>query len=331
MNILFTSAGRRVELLRAFRQAYLKLNLKGNIVATDIDPLAPALQIASKPYIVPRINSPDYVPAIAEICRSESIQLVFPLIDPDIVVLSQQAKMIEATGARLVLVPPDAVQIAADKWQTIRFFESIGLAVPQSWLPDRIDPAQIEYPLFIKPRGGSASQHTYKICNERELIFFAEYIPDPIIQEYLPGPEFTSDVMCDLSGEVLAVVTRRRLAVRSGEVARGVTVYDPAITEACVKIAHALNAIGPINVQCLMKNDLPHFTEVNTRFGGGLPISIAAGADYPYWLLAREAGIPVEIPPLGSYERELYMTRFDDSFFLTASEYEQIAQRRSEM
>ena len=46
VNVLFTSAGRRVELMRAFRKAYKQLGLRGSIVATDIDPLAPALKDA---------------------------------------------------------------------------------------------------------------------------------------------------------------------------------------------------------------------------------------------------------------------------------------------
>ncbi|MCZ7667703.1 MAG: hypothetical protein M5U34_11045 [Chloroflexi bacterium] len=53
VNILFTSAGRRVELLLAFRQAYKALALPGHIIATDIDPLAPALHAADRFYMTP--------------------------------------------------------------------------------------------------------------------------------------------------------------------------------------------------------------------------------------------------------------------------------------
>jgi carbamoyl-phosphate synthase large subunit len=77
-----------------------------------------------------------------------------------------------------------------------------------------------------------------------------------------------------------------------------------------------------------MKDGVPHFTEINARLGGGVPLSIAAGVDFPHWLLARAAGLPVEIPPLGSYRTGLYLTRFDDSFFLTESEREQMASHR---
>lgn len=84
VNVLFTSVGRRVELLRAFRRAYDSLRLAGRIIAVDIDPLAPGLQVADRCYIVPRLSMPDYIPTLVEICERERVNLVFPLIDPDI-------------------------------------------------------------------------------------------------------------------------------------------------------------------------------------------------------------------------------------------------------
>ena len=328
VNILFTSVGRRVELLRAFRRAYEALGLNGRIVAVDIDPLAPALQEADRPYIVPLLTSPDYIPRLIEICRREQVTLVFPLIDPDIAMLAANRSTIEATGARVAVVSTEAAATSGDKWLTTQFFRSIGLSTPRSWLPSQIEPSKVPYPLFIKPRKGSAAKSTFKVNNAGELTFFLDYVPDPIIQEYMPGPEITNDVICDLDGEVLAVVSRKRIEVRWGEVAKGVTVYDPVVAEGCVKIAKALPAAGPITVQCMIKDGVPYFTEINARLGGGVPLGIAAGADYPKWLLARAAGIPVGIPPIGSYRIGLYMTRFDNCFFLTEAEHEQMASHR---
>lgn len=328
VNVLFTSVGRRVELLRAFHQAYRDLELEGHIVAVDIDPLAPALQEADSPYIVPRLSDSSYIPALVEICQREQVHLVFPLIDPDIPVLARYRQEIETTGARVVVVSEDAANLTADKWQTYRFLKELGVPVPMSWLPKYLDPDDLDYPVFIKPRFGSAGKNTFKVRDKHDLAFFLDYVPDPIVQEYLPGPEITNDVVCDLEGEVLAVVLRQRIEVRWGEVAKGVTVYDPAIAEACVKIAQALPAVGPVTVQCMMKDGVPCFTEINARLGGGVPLGIAAGVDSPRWLLAKAAGLPVEIPPLGSYQTGLYLTRFDDSFFLTEAEREQMAGHR---
>ncbi len=213
-----------------------------------------------------------------------------------------------------------ATRTTQDKWLTTQFFRRIGLGAPQSWLPEQLDTAPLPFPLFIRPRNGSASKNAFKVNDANELRFFAHYIPKPIIQEYVGGEEITSDVICDLDGKLLGVVSRQRLEVRGGEVSKGVTVHNPRIMDACGAIARALPAVGPITVQCRMRDGVPLFTEINARYGGGAPLGIAAGVDSPRWLLAWAAGINVEIPPLGSYQTGLYLSRFDDSFYLTEAD-----------
>jgi carbamoyl-phosphate synthase large subunit len=323
-STLLTSAGRRVELVRAFRRAYEGLRLPGNVIAVDHDPLAPSLHAADRSYIVPAMDSPEYIPGLLKICRDERVRLIFPLIDPDIAVLAAHRHELEADGACLASVPSEAASMTADKWETLEFFRSLGLKTPASWKTQNEVPDDTAFPLFIKPRFGSAGKNTFKVNTRRELEFFAGYVVDPIIQEFLPGPEITNDVICDLDQGVLAVISRRRIEVRWGEVAKGVTLYDPQIEDACVKVAKGLGARGPITVQCLMKDGVPHFSEINARLGGGAPLGIAAGADWPLWLIAKAAAIPVDVPPLGTFKRPLFMTRYDDSFFLEREDIERI-------
>jgi carbamoyl-phosphate synthase large subunit len=317
LNTLFTSVGRRVELMRAFRRAYDGLSLGGSILATDIDPLAPALREVDRPQLVPCTEDPAFVPALVEICRRESVDVVFPLIDPDIVVLAEHRDAFDAIGTRLAVVPYQAAQVTADKWLTTELFGRIGLRAPKSWLPDEVAGSQTEYPLFIKPRRGSASMHTHRAETAKELDFFLDRVPDPVVQEFLPGPEITTDVICDLDGELLGVVSRQRIEVRGGEVTKGVTVMLPDVVEASRRISRALSAVGPLTLQGIVKDGVLHYTEINARMGGGLPLGIAAGVDAPRWLLSRAAGIPLELPPIGTYEAGLYMSRFDDSLFIS--------------
>lgn len=322
MNVLFTSIGRRVELVRAFRRAYQDLGLEGSLLGVDCDPLAPALREVDQAQIVPRINSPDYVPTLADLCGRQEVDLIFPLIDPDILVLARHERLFRSVGSRPVVVPEPAARLAADKRRCAKFLESLGLRVPRTWSRQELQSEKLPYPLFIKKNNGSAGLHCFKVSSRRELDFFLRYVPNPLVQEFLPGPEITTDVMCDLEGNLLGTVSRQRIEVRSGEVAKGVTVFHPLIHDACRKIAAGLHAIGPLTVQCIMKNDVPYFTEINARFGGGVPLGICAGMEGPRWLLARASGVQIEIPPPGSYKTGLYLTRFDESFFIDGSEYE---------
>ena len=326
LNILFTSVGRRVELVRAFRRAYAELGLKGSILATDIDPLAPALSEVDRYYLVPRVDDPDYIPTLAEICRSETVQLIFPLIDPDIPILAEGRELLEVTGARLAAVPATAARIVHDKWKTYRFLRSAGLSVPKSW--KNLPTAKPGFPLFVKPRIGSAGRGGQKVDTQTELKLALRRTPEPLVQQYLTGPEVTSDVSCGLDGQVWAVVSRQRIEVRWGEVAKGVTIRNEEILAGCVTIARELPARGPITVQCMLQDGRPYFTEINARFGGGLPLAIAAGVPSPRWYLAQAAGIPFEPPTLGSYQTGLYLTRYDESRFLSEAQYAEIARHR---
>lgn len=327
VNLLFPTVGRRVELVRCFHRAYQALGLEGRVIGLDMDPLAPGLQVVDRPYVVPRMSSPDYVPTLLEVCRRESVDLILPLIDADIEVLLRHRDELAATGARVAVASAAAIALTRDKWRSTEFFRQLGLATPASWLPEDIRPDAMPYPLFIKPRSGNGGKDAYRVTDARELAFFLQYVPDPIVQECLSGPEITTDVVCDLEGAVLGVVSRRRIEVRVGEVAKGVTMCDSRILDACVRIAQALPAVGPITVQCFLHEDVPHFTEINARVGGGIPLGIAAGVDAPLLLLATTAGLPITLPRLGDYRTDLYMTRFDDSFMLTAGQRAELAQR----
>jgi carbamoyl-phosphate synthase large subunit len=321
VNILFTSAGRRVELLRAFRRAYRSLGLKGKILATDIQPLAPTFHVADLSFVVPRLTDPEYIPALLEIVRRERVALVFPLIDPDIPILAGRKQDFEKYGAKVMTPSADGAETARDKWKTYQMYRALGIPAARSWLPEDLRASRPEFPLFIKPRSGSAGMGAYRVENQRQLEFFLDYVEDPIVQEFLPGPEITSDVVCSAAGEVWAVVSRRRIETRAGEVAKGVTVWDERIARRCIEAARGIQAAGPITVQCMLREGEPFFTEINARFGGGCPLGIAAGANSPKWYLAEAAGLTVKIPAVGSYKKDYYMTRYDDSFFVGEDEF----------
>ena len=225
--MLFTSVGRRVELVRAFKRAYAELDLDGRLSATDLDPLAPALQEVDEVHLVPPLTDPSYVDALVEVCRRDQVDLVFPLIDPDAPVLAANRATLEETGARVVVLPDASVDIVSDKWATLALLSGEGVPTPETWLPEQRTAQDLTFPVFIKPRRGSAGKQTFVVNNEREYAFFVDYVEDPVLQEYVEGPEVTSDVVCDLRGKVLGVVSRERIEVRAGEVAKGRTIHDP--------------------------------------------------------------------------------------------------------
>ena len=73
MKILFTSVGRRVELMQAFREASKKLGIDLTICGADISDSAPALFFCDKQFKVCKISDASYIPSLLEICLKEKI------------------------------------------------------------------------------------------------------------------------------------------------------------------------------------------------------------------------------------------------------------------
>ena len=155
----------------------------------------------------------------------------------------------------------------------------------------------------------------FAVHSKRELEFFLEYVPDPIVQEYLDGPEFTLDVLCDDGGRPLSIVPRERVVIRSGVIDRGRTVNDPALIALAEDACRAIRFAGPINIQCRMRGVQPVIFEINPRFSGGIPLTIQAGADFPQMLIRLALGRRVA-PQIGAFRDQLWMTSFETSFFL---------------
>lgn len=317
VTILFLNAGRRVELIRSFRVAFETLKLKGRIITTDISGLAPALYLGTVQYIMPHSSAPNFIKRLCEICEREKVNIIVPLIDPDLGVLAQHRERIEETGAKLLLSDEQVIKTCRDKLATHSFLKEQGFLTPEVFDVEHAE--QEPFPLFIKPRYGSASLNTFKITNREELRFFARYVPEAIIQQFVEGPCFTTDIFSDWSKDPIIAVPRKRLKERAGEVSVGRIERNPQLEMTCKIIAQCLGTVGPINVQAIWSMDVPYIIEINPRFGGGCPLSIAAGAPFAEWVILMALGLPIPQESLRLRDN-LTMMRFDDSFFIDSKE-----------
>ncbi|MCI0645019.1 MAG: ATP-grasp domain-containing protein [Chloroflexi bacterium] len=238
-----------------------------------------------------------------------------PLIDADLLILAEHQELFSEAGILTLISSLPVVQICRDKRLTAQFFTEHDIPTVRTLALDDLAPGRATYPLFIKPAVGSGSIKSFKINNAEELAFFLRYVPVPIVQEYARGQEYTVDVLMDLNGRVLNAVPRRRLEVRAGEISKGVTVKDWRIIEAVVSLLEKLGAIGPVTVQCFVSDEGIQFTEINPRVGGGLPLSIAAGADYPTQIVRMTLGESVE-PCIGNFIDDFYMFRYEEAVYV---------------
>jgi carbamoyl-phosphate synthase large subunit len=305
-------------LLSAFRRAAEALDVDLEIHGADINRTAPAIYSVDRPHIVPRIRDRKHIPALLKLVKTEGIDAVIPLIDSDLEALSAAADRFAEHGARVIISDVDVIRTCADKLLTYRALRDAGIDTPRTWCIEELaGRKRHQFPYFMKPRRGSAGQGLYRIDCADELKVFANRTPGAIVQDFVEGIEHTLDVYTGLDGVPRCVVPRRRLEVRTGEVSKGLIVKRPKIMRVGRRVAEALGACrGVITVQCMVKPRQPiQVIEINPRFGGGAPLSIAAGADFPKWLMAELLGRRLRVNYEG-FRDNLAMLRYDESVFV---------------
>lgn len=317
-NVLITAASRRVPLVHAFQRALLATREGGMVVVTDVNPLSPAVHTADRAFRVPLSTDPGYIDEVLDIAVAEQVGLVVPTIDDELTLFGRAAARFAACGVRVAVSPPDTSDICDDKYMTCRWLSARGISAAPSWLPQEL-PEAPGFPLFVKPRRGRGAVGAYLIRNRRELAFFLDYVEHPIVQTYLPGPEFTIDMLCDFQGRPLSIVPRRRDVIRAGVIDRGCTVKDPALIALAQACAGALAFAGAVNIQCRVVNGRPVVFEINPRFSGGIPLTIEAGADFARMLVDLTAGRRVP-PSIGQFRDQLWMSNYEASVFLDDSQ-----------
>jgi carbamoyl-phosphate synthase large subunit len=317
LNVLITAASRRVPLVQAFRRALDQVG-GGMVVVTDINPLSPAVYAADRSYRVPLASDPAYVDEILAISTSLGVGLVVPTIDDELIGLALAAPRFEDAGVRVAVSSAEATAICNDKHATCRTLSARGIAAATSFLPGDLPPDP-QFPLFIKPRFGRGSVAAFPVRTARELEFFLDYVPDPVVEQYLDGPEFTIDMLCDFSGRPLSIVPRERVVIRAGVSDRGRTCKDPRLIELARSCAAVLRFAGPVNIQCRVVDGHPVVFEINPRFSGGIPLTIAAGADFPRMLAELALGQRVRAG-IGRFRENVWMTNHETAIFLEQEE-----------
>jgi len=318
VNVLITAASRRVPLVRAFRNAVEKFG-RGRVITTDINPMSPALYFGHKHHIVPLTTDKYYIPIIESICDAEDVNLVVPTIDDELPIFGRSLHGFEQVGIEVAVSSERTSNICNDKYETFLFCEQNGIPTPRTCLAEDVDFAKLQYPVYVKPRQGRGSVNVFLVNNETQLRLFLSYVPDAIVQDQLAGTEFTVDVLSDFNGRVLSVVPRERLVIRAGVSDKGVTRKNRDVIAFARHVAERLQIVGPANIQCKWNGREISLIEVNPRFSGGIPLTIAAGADFTSWLVQLRAGVDIE-PRIGEFQDGLAMMSFEESIFAAESE-----------
>jgi carbamoyl-phosphate synthase large subunit len=299
--VLLTGVGKRYDIVSAFAQ-------HATVVAADPNPLAPAQYAAHHRRSVPRIDDPDYVPALQGLCQEFGVGAVVPLTDLDLEVLGHA----RVAGQLPAFVPdPEFARATFDKYEAHRLLLRLGLPSPPTVLPGQ--PIE-SFPVMVKPRQGSGARSIHHAENQRAADFFVDYVKEPtMIQRAMDGPEFSIDCLSDLDGRCLNAIPRTMIESRGGESIKGTVIADSDLIDLGRRVVDALGCRGPCTVQAFRDSEVGlGITDVNTRFGGAFPAPMYAalpGRTYPELIVRMARGERIE-PHIGEFNAGVTFTRY---------------------
>ena len=286
-NILITSAGRRVSLIKGFKEVSKKLKLKSKVFITDLDPkVTPASYFADNSFKIGYFKDANYIDSLLEICLSNNVSIVIPTLDTELILLAKSKALFKANGINIIISDLKLIKIFRDKITTNTFFNSLKIRTPIIF-----NKANMKFPVFLKPLNGSNSKGIYKAENINEIkpsdldsknMMILENIENTIYDEY------TIDLYYDKNSILKCVVPRIRLKVVGGESNQGITKKNEVLDFVKDRFNFIEGAIGCLTLQVFSAKLNPLDIigiEINPRFGGGFPFSLNAGANFPEFII----------------------------------------------
>lgn len=315
-NILITSAGQRVALVREFKETLVKYFPTAKVYTTDMNPqMAPAAYVSDGCFDVLRVTDSNYIVQLLELCKANNVGLIVPTIDTELIVLSNNKELFASNGITISVSSYDFISVCRDKRNTADFFEINNIRIPQP--VDKYNPT---FPLFAKPYDGSLSTNLHFIRTPEELtteilqdqkLLFMEYIDTSVYKEY------TVDMYYGRDNKVKCIVPRERIKVRAGEINKGRTVKNDIVEYLKERLSFINGCFGCICIQLFyhpVSKDIVGI-EINPRFGGGYPLTYMSGGNFPE-LLIRECFMDEEIEYYDNWKDNMLMLRFDDAIYV---------------
>ena len=278
------------------------------VLAIDADPDAVGLRLACEAVVLPRADTFGFGAALLEMVSEHQPCAIICTVAEEYGALMILQDTLTDLGCRTWLPSPEAAEACLDKKLFAKALARAGVPHPPT-AGARATAGRIPGPWIVKPTRGRGSRDVILAETTRELTRAFAVVPDAIAQTCLTGREFTADALVDRDGTLLSCVPRWRDETKAGISVRGTTFDSGKVTRIVADTLAAVGLTGPANVQGFVEDDAPlvedpdadvtvTVVEVNPRFSGGLPLTLAAGADVVGTYLAGILDPAADLPRL---------------------------------
>jgi carbamoyl-phosphate synthase large subunit len=266
------------------------------VVAADADSTAAGGGLAQVTVTVPQGDHPRFIDALLGAAAAHGADALIGTVAEELPALTAGADRLTAAGVATWLPDLDAVDQCCDKAAFAERMHAAGVPHPPTATTPG-DAALLPGPWIVKPRSGRGSRGLQLLDSRPAVV--AAMVADAglIAQTRLSGREFTADALVARDGRLLTVVPRWRDETKAGISVKGTTFRSEAVTDLVAEALAAVDLTGPANVQGFVADDgTATVVEINPRFSGGLPLTLAAGADVVSTYLAGIRDPEAELP-----------------------------------
>ncbi len=312
INALITSAGvaSAVNVIKSLR---LQEEFDVSLVAIDMDPMAAGLHLADHHYVSPPIRDPEeYLGFLRDLCTRHRVSVLYPCYSRELSLVSQARESFSSLGVQMLVPPPEVIDLCNSKQHMAQLVSELGIPTPACVL----DPGPSDLPLFSKLDEGSSSTGALVVDDAHMLNHLLVSGESRIYQDYVQGTEYTVDALCDRQSRLLFAGPRIRLATKSGQSVKAITVHNKALSDYVERICAAVGVVGVCNLQFIERDGSFHFIELNPRYAaGGLMLTVHAGANLPLVAAKLMLGLPIDASEL-RHEPNTVMTRYWEEIIL---------------
>lgn len=250
---------------------------------------------------LPFFGTPDFVAALHAVIEDAGVDMVLVTTDALVEAFACDGEALglprqRRDGAPVRYLVPDAnsARTCRSKSATLAALEGV---VP---LPHRLDPSTVtagDLPIFAKPDAEGGGRGAMLV--DDPLLLQLAIQRNLVLQEYLPGEEFTIDCLGDRDGTLLVAAPRRRSVVGRGLALACERVDDPQLMAFAQAIQARLRIHGIFFAQFRRDHaGTPRLLEVNARVGGTMGVTRLAGCNVVQLAVHQAAGDAITVPPV---------------------------------
>lgn len=294
------------------------------IVGVDMSDDKTAMELlVDKYYQVPAYTSHDYVDIVIDICKRDNIDIFFPHISMELPFIAARIEEFNKIGVKVAMSDLRTLDIANSKFKLYEFMKARGLTVPGYFFVDSSETLrrhinELGYPakpvvvkmtensgsrgvrivradlskseLFMHQKPSSMFVTLDEMCS---VIDECSPVPEMMAMEYLPGVEYTVDLLAE-KGKTLYIAGRRNTTSNLSIAQTSVVEEKDDAYDICRKITEALELDGNIGFDFMLdENDTPWLTDLNPRITATIILYAGAGLNLPYLRVKQLIGEPL--------------------------------------